>query len=268
MMATEPQKQEGRIKVTPMITSLLEKTTDLPANAFVRSLEDGLLRPGQIEQSISTRGTLSRKHIAGTRTFGESESRFMSPLAIDEYLKRKEQLLPTFTVAHDWFKPLDNVLGAVKDDLVTLPFPECKFVLDYIEGKPHAIIRQHPDTHAIDVTSVSDEAIISSEDFKRHVVCTCVAMEMKLAGQASEVKADLGKASLLYHTASNIYKILPVKLVKKESKPHNINTGALAMRFHVRRSHWKTVKGERRRIKWYFAGNIELGIVIKDYIID
>jgi hypothetical protein len=28
------------------------------------------------------------------------------------------------------------------------------------------------------------------------------------------------------------------------------------------------VKGERRRIKWYFAGNIELGFVVKDYKLD
>jgi hypothetical protein len=63
-----------------------------------------------------------------------------------------------------------------------------------------------------------------------------------------------------------IYKILAIK--KKSKAPdHNVNTGKTAQRFHIRRSHWKMVKGVRKRIKWYCAGNIELGIIIKDYVI-
>ena len=55
---------------------------------------------------------------------------------------------------------------------------------------------------------------------------------------------------------------------KTAAVDHNINTGRTAQRWHLRRSHWKMVKGVRKRIKWYAAGNIELGMVIKDYKLD
>ncbi len=241
---------------------------------------------------------LNKRSIFATRIFGETEARAMgyagdskfSPkyrsnhalpqaqsklLEAVEYALRKEQLLPTFAVEHNWFKVLEKHLGVIDDHQIVLPFAQCIFKLNYLPGTPYGIIRQHPETNVIDVVSFSTNPGMTFEDFKdphdafkRHVVCTCVAMEMGLAGKTSEIDADLGKDSVADRDPVNSYKVLPIKLTKSEPKPHNVNTGASAQRFHIRRSHWKTVKGERRRIKWYFAGNIELGIIIKDYIID
>lgn len=90
---------------------------------------------------------------------------------------------------------------------------------------------------------------------------------MELAGKSGEINKDLGMSSKSFGRYREEYKILPIT---KKSKPgsHNINTGKTKQRLHVKRSHWRTYKGERRRIKWFFAGDIELGIIVKDYIID
>lgn len=247
-------------------------------------------------EKTDPKSAMPRK-IFNTKSFGETEGRVLSysgdsmfspkflatsamSKAQAELLEsvrkemRKEQLLPTFSIGHDWFSVLDKHLGTVDDNQIVLPFPKCIFKLDYVEGTPYGIISQHPETNVINVLSFSANPGMTFEEFKdpyevfkRHVIFACVAMEMGLAGKMSEINADLGKDSVAGRDPVNSYKVLPIKLTKSQPKPHNVNTGASAQRFHVRRSHWKTVKGVRKRIKWYFAGNIELGFIIKDYAV-
>lgn len=207
-----------------------------------------------------------------------SESR-TNRMNIGALLERTSTLLPfgyapLFTVAHNWHKALHALLGDVTDDLVALPFPACWFYFPYLEGLNHAVVSQDPDTREITVHSANSAIPLLSQEggadytvFKQHVLCACVAMEMGLANQGSVDVIDMGLPPSIIRTARAEYKVLPIKMAKGSKKPHNINTGRKGHPLHVRRSHWKVVKGVRKRIKWYFAGNIELGVIIKDYTV-
>jgi hypothetical protein len=256
----------------------------MSTNPLINGVKDGLIHPGQLEQSLLGRGHLKR-HIAGTRVGHvikrplvlpiDSEGRLLDttadPLLKDsEYMRRRQQLFPVFTVVHNWMTVLDKQVGEVKDDMITLPMPQCRFEFLYENEVHTGQVMQDEETHEIfvwNITDINDEPVTNRNDeFKRHVVCACIALEMELAGKTSEVNKDLKIPSVHSGEYRQIYKILAIK--KKSKAPdHNVNTGKTAQRFHIRRSHWKMVKGVRKRIKWYCAGNIELGIIIKDYVI-
>lgn len=264
-------------------------------NNLSKAVDKGLIKPNQVFQSM-VRGS------DPIRAFGETEMR-VAPMYMDmlektpgvsrfsnqgmsindlddeqlkilkdvEYRLRKEQLVPTFTVHHNWLAALDKFIGEIQDELIVLPFPQCRFVLQYEAEVRAGYVEQDPDTLKITVTAVTNSDGGLSEElsdvFKRHVAAVCVALEMELAGKIGEVVKDLGKSSVASGVYKEEYKILPITK-KSTAGSHNINTGKTKQRFHVRRSHWKTVKGVRKRIKWYFAGNIELGIIVKDYAIE
>lgn len=89
----------------------------------------------------------------------------------------------------------------------------------------------------------------------------CMALEANIAQREPVVNA---KSSVkIPQMVKDIYRIVTVKTLdipkRKNSEP------TYHHRFHIRRAHWKTIKGERRRIAWYFAGDINLGVVNKDY---
>lgn len=257
-------------------------------NNLSKAVDKGLIKPNQVLQSM-VRGS------DPIRAFGETEmrvvpsylnqSRFsnqgMSINDLDdeqlnilrdvEYRLRKEQLIPTFTVHHNWLAALDKFIGEIQDELIVLPFPHCRFVLQY-EAEVHSgYVEQDPDTLQINVTAVTNSEGKLAEDlsevFKRHVAAACVALEMELAGQTGDVAKDLGKSSVSSGVYKEEYKILPI-VKKSKAGSHNINTGKTKQRFHIKRSHWRTIKGVRTRIKWFFAGDIELGIIVKDYAIE
>ncbi len=254
------------------------------SNNLTDAVKNGLIHPDQLEQSLLGRGH-RKVHIAGTRVGHvvkrplvlpvDSEGRLLdtttdSLLKDTEYMRRRQQLFPIFTVVHNWLAVLDKQVGEVKDDMIALPMPQCRFEFLYENEVHTGQVMQDEETQEIfvwNITDINDNPVVGRNDeFKRHVVCACIALEMELAGKTGEVVKDLKTASNNSGNYRQTYKILAIK--KKSKAPdHNVNTGKTAQRFHIRRSHWKMVKGVRKRIKWYCAGNIELGIIIKDYVI-
>ena len=84
----------------------------MSTNPLINGVKDGLIHPGQLEQSLLGRGHLKR-HIAGTRVGHvikrplvlpiDSEGRLLdttadSLLKDSEYMRRRQQLFPVFTM--------------------------------------------------------------------------------------------------------------------------------------------------------------------------
>ena len=192
-----------------------------------------------------------------------------------------------FIVEHDWHSALSKIIKDVQDNEIQLPYAETIFEFSYMETPMRGTIYQDPNTYEIklgnvyistasaEVFEVRPWYLANAKEaavFLEHVRYTCVALETELSVKQQQPMLDFLKAlkpaqRKLLKAPSVTYKILPVR--KHEPKEGSVvPVVGSKQRFHVRRSHWKMVKGERRRIKWYFAGNIELGFVVKDYKLD
>lgn len=193
-----------------------------------------------------------------------------------------------FMVEHDWHTALCKAIPEVKDDEIELPFQRTTFEFTYLETPMRGVVVQDPQTHALTVESLylssgpADLFVVrpwylandrEKEVFLEHVRYICVAMEVELAGKEQQVmpaflKALAPAARRALKAPTITYKIRPLRQPKPNGEFSIPGVSGSKQRFHVRRSHWKVVKGVRRRIKWYFAGNIELGFIIKDYVLD
>lgn len=257
------------------------------------------------DASKNQTGKVLRKHIAGIRTFklvrtepirslGEDEARMLPGyryisddqsmrlldtdvgsdrlLSDAEYRMRQVMLATKFTIDHDWYSALEPSVGVVKDDEVTLPYEVMFIRLGYQQMS--AIVTQNQETHEITVSNFQgdmySELIVDDETvalYKQHVLCALVAMELGLTKSEPASLVDMGLATTRTGVRTDVFKVLAIR-PSHSSGSHNINTGRKGLRWHLRRSHWKMVKGVRKRIKWYAAGNIELGIIVKDYVLD
>lgn len=257
---TDPIKAFGEteMRVSPLYLQSLEKTTDA-------DFDGGYISHQRHVQAV--KALASGVESSHPKLFRQRNT---SNRALDMF-HGVVAPLPLLVVEHNWLAALDKFVGEMQDELIVLPFPECRFVLKYAEHVRVGYAAQDPHTLAITVSAVTnaegklvDEL---SEVFKRHVAAVCVALEMELAGQTGYIVKDLGKSSVSSGVYKEEYKILPITK-KGKAGSHNINTGKTKQRLHVKRSHWRTIKGVRTRIKWFFAGDIELGIIVKDYAIE
>lgn len=190
----------------------------------------------------------------------------------EEYRTRRLMAATKFSIEHNWYEVLSASTNEIKDEEVTLPYEQLFVRIPYLgQG---ATVMQDQDDHSIIVFGMLDSKYqpiqASGEDyalFKQHVLCALVAMELGLTQTEPASLVDMGLSSTKTGVMTNIFRVVAVRR-KTAAVDHNINTGRTAQRWHLRRSHWKMVKGVRKRIKWYAAGNIELGMVIKDYKLD
>lgn len=116
-----------------------------------------------------------------------------------------------------------------------------------------------------DFAYMDHRSMYLEEDEKQEILSeiryVCMAMEAKIATKTAELIQ--GMAAKMQQTPRDIYRVTVVKpldIVKRknaEPKYHH--------RFHIRRAHWKGVGAKRKRIGWYFAGDISLGVITKDY---
>lgn len=192
-----------------------------------------------------------------------------------------------FIVEHDWHGALSKIIKDVTNNEIQIPYPETIFEFSYMETPMRGTVYQDPDTYEIRLGNIyvsPAEAEVfevrpwylanhkEAAEFLDHVRYTCIALETELSVKEQQpmlsfLKALKPEQRKMLKAPSVTYKILPIR--KHEPKEGSVvPVIGSKQRFHVRRSHWKMVKGERRRIKWYFAGNIELGFVVKDYKLD
>ena len=192
-----------------------------------------------------------------------------------EYYTRRLQLSTTLIIEHNWHEALHKAISDVKDSEVALPFELCHVKLAYLgDGTIIGFVTQDPETHQITVQSVGvGESLLQTplpevaDEFKKHLLYALIAMELGLTKNEPASLTDLGLSSVKTGPMSNIFKVVAIRR-QKAADDHNVNTGRMGQRWHLRRSHWKMVKGVRKRIKWYAAGNIDLGIIVKDYTLD
>lgn len=241
---------------------------------FVNADFDGDVTDGfsQITSFISKREQ-PRNHFGTASTALISSNNAALPLT--EYTRRRELLLakyeekPFFSVQHNWRDALKNNIKEVKDTEIVLPFPSCNFNFLYLDEHSLFNVEQDTDTLSISVMVLRSNTTLTADEiamYKEHILYTCLALEIEIADKVLNNPKDLGKESIQTKPKGDVYKVLALQK-KKTKSATNTNTGRHGQRFHIRRSHFKTIKGIKRRIKWYYAGNIELGIIIKDYLI-
>lgn len=238
---------------------LLDTEFSEDPNNLTKAVNHGSVNVNQVLQSLISRGHGS---IASSDQL----------LSEAEYRMRQVVLATKFTIDHDWYSALEPSVGVVKDDEVTLPYEVMFIRLGYQQMS--AIVTQNQETHEITVSNFQgdmySELIVDDETvalYKQHVLCALVAMELGLTKSEPASLVDMGLATTRTGVRTDVFKVLAIR-PSHSSGSHNINTGRKGLRWHLRRSHWKMVKGVRKRIKWYAAGNIELGIIVKDYVLD
>lgn len=249
------------VRIAPISWMMLEKNADFDGNSngLMNAVNAGTVQSNQVLQSLAAR---------------DHGLQSDSPQSLDdtEYRMRQVMLATKFTIEHDWYAVLEPRVGVVKDEEVALPYEVMFIRLGYQQMS--AIVTQSQETHEITVTNFQgdmySELNADTEAmalFKQHVLCALVAMELGLTKTEPASLVDMGLATTRTGIRTDVFKVLAIR-PSQGPGDHNINTGRKGQRWHLRRSHWKLVKGERRRIKWYAAGNIELGMVIKDYVLD
>lgn len=193
-------------------------------------------------------------------------------LGDEEYAARREQLLlshmPTFVVEHDWVKALSQAAPDLTDDEVVLPFDSVNFYFPNLDKPLHGNVSEAKGKTAefspftVRMPEDTDPDTVSL--FMKQVRYALLALELGLVGQVKGELFDLNLPNTVDRFRGDIYKVLPLRVARSESDTPGESAG-YHLRFHLRRSHYRTINGVRKRIKWYAAGRIELGIIIKDY---
>lgn len=94
----------------------------------------------------------------------------------------------------------------------------------------------------------------------------CIALETNIAKQEVINPPKVSQLARSYAPPrpSNTYKVLAVRSSTTIS-PREKEDPKYHQRFHVRRGHQRKIGDRKVRVKWCFAGDIALGIVVKDY---
>lgn len=94
----------------------------------------------------------------------------------------------------------------------------------------------------------------------------CIALETNIAKQevVNPPKVSQSTRSNTPTRPSNTYKVLAIRSSTTVS-PRAKEDPKYHQRFHVRRGHQRKIGDRKVRVKWCFAGDIALGIVVKDY---
>jgi hypothetical protein len=133
-----------------------------------------------------------------------------------------------------------------------------------MDKQPVIHARQSSETFKITLDILSDDTELDVAEIKQHILAACLSIELNLVTLPPTAKINLNiKKKLEFKGIS--YVLLPVRKTTKtqpQSQSTSKNTGT-KQRLHIRRGHWRTVRGIKKRIKWYIAGDITLGIIIK-----
>ncbi len=103
------------------------------------------------------------------------------------------------------------------------------------------------------------------EEIKDEIRFICMAMEIGVVSKEamSRTTTGVGKPT---EPKGNEYYVLTLR--KRTCGVGKVRGQGSRQRLHVKRSHWRTINGVKKRIKWFLAGDINLGIIVKDYKID
>ena len=179
--------------------------------------------------------------------------------------------LPLIFIDFNWHSVFNSKVSELKDEEIVLPFPDCIFKISYMDKQPVIHARQSSETFKITLDILSDDTELDVAEIKQHILAACLSIELNLVTLPPTAKINLNiKKKLEFKGIS--YVLLPVRKTTKtqsqsQSQSTSTNTGT-KQRLHIRRGHWRTVRGIKKRIKWYIAGDITLGIIIKDYKLD
>ena len=173
--------------------------------------------------------------------------------------------IPFIYIDHNWYGVFSEKVSTIHDEEIVLPFPECIFEIAYLESKPVVRVSQSSDTFEITLETLSNTQELDLDLLKQHVLSACLSLELDIMSLPATAKVDMKIADHIEFRGIT-YVMLPIRK-SSPSKVTSKNTGT-KQRLHIRRGHWKTIRGIKKRIKWYIAGDITLGMVIKDYKID
>ncbi|MEG3034010.1 MAG: hypothetical protein RR877_00785 [Aurantimicrobium sp.] len=173
--------------------------------------------------------------------------------------------IPFIFIDHNWYGVFNEKVSTIHDEEIVLPFPECIFEISYLESKPVVRVSQSSDTFGITLEVLSNTHELDLELLKQHILSACLSLELNIMSLPATAKVDM-KITENLEFKGITYVMLPIRK-SSPSKVVSKNTGT-KQRLHIRRGHWKTIRGIKKRIKWYIAGDIKLGMIIKDYKID
>lgn len=103
------------------------------------------------------------------------------------------------------------------------------------------------------------------EEIKDEIHFICMALEIGVVSKEPTLQTTTGVGKPT-EPKGNEYYVLTLR--KRTCGIGKVRGQGSRQRLHVKRSHWRTINGIKKRIKWFLAGDINLGIIVKDYKID
>lgn len=230
--------------------------------------KNGVMKPNQLAQSVNNAVGIGSD---GSQIFKEPIKHIFTTRINYQVVDETTILvdLPLIFIDFNWHSVFNSKVSELKDEEIVLPFPDCIFKITYLDKQPVIHARQSSETFKITLDILSDDTELDVAEIKQHILAACLSIELNLVTLPPTAKINLNiKKKLEFKGIS--YVLLPVRKTTKtqpQSQSTSTNTGT-KQRLHIRRGHWKTIRGIKKRIKWYIAGDITLGIIIKDYKID